>query len=161
MSRGCCRAAVDRHVDGQSPGAPFVASRGSAYHLRALRSFATSIECRQSELPGLRAQLAEWLDAVQVPRQAAFDVMLATHEAAKNAIAHADPCDSVNVRAKLEEDDVVVEVVDTNAEPWELDSGNGAELRGLTLIHALARHVETVQQPEGTTLVMLIDRSWD
>jgi len=119
----------------------------------------TSIKCRQSELPGLRARLGEWLETVAVRPQTAFDVLLATHEAAKNAIAHAEPCDSVNVRATIEEDDVVVEVVDTNAEPWELDAGNGAELRGLSLIHALARHVETVQQPEGTALVMLIDRS--
>jgi hypothetical protein len=52
----------------------------------------------------------------------------------------------------------VIEVIDTNDEPWELDSGNGAEIRGVTLIHALARHVETVQ-PEGTALVMLIDRN--
>jgi anti-sigma regulatory factor (Ser/Thr protein kinase) len=126
---------------------------------QAVRSFATSIRCHEPDLPGLRAQLSEWLELMRVPAQTKFDVLLATHEAAKNAIAHADPSDFVNVRASIEEDDVVVEVLDTNAEPWELDSGNGAEMRGLTLIHALARHVETVQQPDGTAIVMLIDRS--
>jgi two-component sensor histidine kinase len=121
-------------------------------------SFVTSIQCRHTELPALRAGLAQWLETERVAPQAAFDVMLATHEAAKNAIAHAAPSDFIKVRAALEDDDVVIEVTDTNAEPWELDSGNGAELRGLTLIHTLARHVETVQQPEGTALVMLIER---
>lgn len=123
-----------------------------------MRSFDTSIQCRQSELPVLRARLNDWLPTVDVRERTAFDVLLATHEAAKNAIAHARPSDFVNVRVSIEEDDVVIEVIDTNDEPWELDSGNGAEIRGLTLIHALARHVETVQQPEGTALVMLIDR---
>lgn len=126
---------------------------------QAVRMFATSIRCREAELPALRSQLSDWLEAMRVPAQTRFDVLLATHEAAKNAIAHAGPSDFVNVRASIEEDDVVVEVLDTNAEPWELDSGNGAEMRGLTLIHALARHVETVQQPDGTAIVMLIDRS--
>src|SRR5207237_7918966 len=67
----------------------------------AVRSFVTSIQCRQSELPALRVRLGEWLEAVRIPPQTAFDVMLATHEAAKNAIAHADPTDSVNVRATI------------------------------------------------------------
>ena len=125
----------------------------------AARSFATSIRCRESELATLRSSLSAWLAATRVTSRTRFDVLLATHEAAKNAIAHAGPSDFVNVRASIEEDDVVVEVLDTNAEPWELDAGNGAEMRGLTLIHALARHVETVQQPDGTAIVMLIDRS--
>jgi anti-sigma regulatory factor (Ser/Thr protein kinase) len=123
-----------------------------------VRSFDTSIQCRQSELPVLRARLNEWLAGAEIRERTAFDVLLATHEAAKNAIAHAGPSDFVNVRVSIEEDDVVIEVIDTSDEPWELDSGNGAEIRGVTLIHALARHVETVQQPEGTALVMLIDR---
>ena len=123
-----------------------------------MRSFDTSIQCRQNELSVLRGRLNEWLATAGVPEKTAFDVLLATHEAAKNAIAHAGPSDFVNVRASIEEDDVVIEVIDTNDEPWELDSGNGAEIRGVTLIHALARHVETVQQPEGTALGMLIDR---
>jgi hypothetical protein len=43
-----------------------------------------------------------------------------------------------------------------NGVPWELDGANSAEIRGLTLIHGLAGHVETVQKPEGTALVMLV-----
>jgi anti-sigma regulatory factor (Ser/Thr protein kinase) len=116
-----------------------------------------SIECRQSELPALREQLGNWLDEVRVPEGPAFHAKLVTHEAAKNAIAHAGPGDQVKVRATLEEDDIVIEVLDTNGEPWELDGSESAELRGVTLIHGLARHVETVHQDGGTALVMLVE----
>jgi hypothetical protein len=74
-------------------------------------------------------------------------------------MAHAGAHDFVKIRAAVEEDDIVIEVVDTNGEPWELDSSNGAEIRGLTLIHGLARHVETVEQAGGTALVMLVGRN--
>jgi len=121
--------------------------------------FVKSIECRQSELPALREQLGRWLDAARVPAECAFQAKLVTHEAAKNAMAHAGPRDFVKIRAAVEEDDIVIEVVDTNGEPWELDSSNGAEIRGLTLIHGLARHVETVEQDGGTALVMLVGRN--
>ena len=125
----------------------------------AVHPFAMSIECRQSELPALREQLGRWLDAAQVPAERAFQAKLVTHEAAKNAMAHAAAGDLVKIRAVVDEDDIVIEVLDTNGEPWELDSSNGAEIRGLTLIHGLARHVETIEQPEGTALVMLVGRN--
>ena len=115
-----------------------------------------SIECRQGELPVLREKLGRWLDSVRVPAGPAFHAKLLTHEAAKNAMAHAGPGDLVQVRAALEEDDILIEVLDTNGEPWELDGANSAEIRGLTLIHGLAGHVETVQKAEGTALVMLV-----
>jgi anti-sigma regulatory factor (Ser/Thr protein kinase) len=117
-----------------------------------------SIECRQSELPVLREQFGQWLESVRVPPKASFHAKLVTHEAAKNAIAHARPVDLVKVRAAVDEEDIVIEVLDTNGEPWELDSANDAEIRGLTLIYGLARHVETVQHPDGTALVMLVGR---
>jgi len=124
--------------------------------MSVVRPFEMSIECRHGELPVLRAGLGHWLDAVRVPAGPAFDAKLLTHEAAKNAIAHAGPGDLVKVRAAIEEEDILIEVLDANGKPWELDGANDAELRGLTLIHGLAGHVETVQKPEGTALVMLV-----
>lgn len=117
-----------------------------------------SIACSQSELPALREQLGHWLESQAIQPEPAFHTKLVIHEAAKNAIAHADPGDEVKVRVAIEEDDILIEVLDTNGVPWELDGANGAEIRGLTLIHALTRHVETVAQPDGTALVMLVGR---
>lgn len=120
--------------------------------------FVTSIECRQNELGRLREQLGAWLEAGRVPPGRAFHAKLVTHEAAKNVITRADPEALVTIRAAIEEDDIVIEVLDTNADPWELDGAEGAEIRGLSLIHGLARHVELVQHAEGTALVMLVAR---
>jgi two-component sensor histidine kinase len=121
-----------------------------------VEQFAISIPCDACELAGLRAKLGDWLDAGRVPATAAFPVKLVVHEAAKNAIAHNASEDSVLVRAWLDEDDVVVEIVDKNGAAWELDTERGAEIRGLTLIHGLARHVETVRMDGGTAVVMLL-----
>src|SRR3954468_8303244 len=124
-----------------------------------MRGFVTYIDCEQSELVLLRERLGHWLDAHSVSPELAYHVKLVAHEAARNAIEHADPCDRVEVGVELEGDDVVVHVLDTNADPWPLPppDANG-ELHGLTLIHALTRRVEAVRAGEGTALVMTLLR---
>jgi two-component sensor histidine kinase len=122
-------------------------------------SFAAEIECDRDELPGLRAELDEWLAEQDVSPQTAFQVKFVAHEAAKNAIDHADPCDHVHVMASVAKDVVVVRVADTNAEPWELHPANDDEARGLALIGALAKRVDVMPLRRGTALVAAIGRS--
>jgi len=119
-------------------------------------SFVTSFDADVSELPGLRHQLADWLESEDVDERTAFTVRLLAHEVAQNAVAHAEPGDSVEVRAALEPDCIMVEVTATGAKDWDLEPGHGAEIRGLTLIHTLASRLEVIRRPEGTTLVMLV-----
>jgi hypothetical protein len=85
-------------------------------------------------------------------------VKLVVHEAAKNAIAHSDPCEHVEVEAEVAQDEVVVQVADTNAEPWELHPENDDELRGLTLIRRLTRRMEVVALRRGTALGAAVER---
>ena len=122
--------------------------------------FAVEIECRADELAGLRTALDEWLSRQQVAGHTAFHVKLVTHEAAKNAIEHSDPCEHVAICAELAEGEIVVQVADTNVEPWELRPATDDQLRGLTLIELLARRVRVVPlQPHGTALVAAVPRA--
>jgi anti-sigma regulatory factor (Ser/Thr protein kinase) len=125
------------------------------------RGFVTYIQCEESELALLRERLAQWLDAHGVASELGFHVKLVAHEAAKNAVEHSEPCDRVEVRLDLDDDEVVVVVVDTNADPWELASSQRDEsaLHGLTLIRGLSRRVETLPADSGTALVMTLGRN--
>jgi anti-sigma regulatory factor (Ser/Thr protein kinase) len=117
-------------------------------------AFVTSFDADVSELPELRHRLADWLEAQDVEQQTAFTVRLLAHEVAQNA--HAEPGDSVEVRAAIEPDCIMLEVTAAGANDWDLEPGDGAEIRGLTLIHTLAERLEVIRRPEGTTLVMLV-----
>lgn len=108
----------------------------------------------------LRNQLGSWLDEKQLTAQLAFEVKLVAHEAAKNAIDHSEPCDQVKIYADIDHDEVVVQVVDTNARPWEPQAAiNPTELSGLDLIRALTRELSVVQKNEGTALIMVLGRN--
>jgi two-component sensor histidine kinase len=103
------------------------------------------IDCQTEQLVALRNQLGSWLDKQQLTAQLAFEVKLVVHEAAKNAIDHSQPCDRVKVYANVDHDEIVVQVVDTNAQPWEPQvASDQSELRGLDLIRALTRQLSVV-----------------
>jgi anti-sigma regulatory factor (Ser/Thr protein kinase) len=118
--------------------------------------FTAEIQCDEAELAELRRQLEQWLETQGLPTQPAFHVKLVAHEAAKNAIKHSEPCDRVKVRAEARDDEVVLEVIDTNAEPWELEAVTADDRRGLWLIEVLARRMETFPTHEGTALVIAL-----
>ena len=70
------------------------------------------------------------------------------------AIQHAAPCEWVEVRAGIDEENLTVAVRDTGV--WKhatLD--NDERGRGLTMITALIPRVEIITQPDGTIVRMI------
>jgi anti-sigma regulatory factor (Ser/Thr protein kinase) len=67
-------------------------------------AFVARLPCEVSRLAALRRDLNGWLAETDLPDRVRSSVVLATHEAAANAIEHATPCESVEVRAAIDEE---------------------------------------------------------
>jgi serine/threonine-protein kinase RsbW len=91
-------------------------------------------------LEPLRRRVGSWLDAAGVADDARDAVVLATHEAAANAMEHAQGAGRVTVRGKVEEDVIVVVV--TNAGDWREPEHRDGRGRGLALIRAVMSDVD-------------------
>jgi serine/threonine-protein kinase RsbW len=105
-------------------------------------------------LAGLRRSLATWLERAGVPDPRRADVVLATHEAAANAIEHAGSAGPVDVRARLAHGALTVEVSDQGR--WKAGGPADEERgRGLMLIAGLVSNVEIDTDAGGTTLRLL------
>ena len=76
-------------------------------------AFVARVPCEVSRLAALRRDLNGWLAETDLPDRIRSSVVLATHEAAANAIEHATPCESVEVRAEIDEENLTVAVRDT------------------------------------------------
>lgn len=127
----------------------------SAWNRAYVRSFTKAVQHTDSALMALRLQLGQWLDDEGVAGQAAFNVKLVAHEAARNALAHGPATEDVVVTAELVGAEVVVEVVDTSPDPWALEVPASEDgLTGLQLINSLAQRVEAVPLRQGAALVM-------
>ncbi len=112
-----------------------------------------TLPCEPTRLGGLRHDLAEWLDQIELVDKLRSAVILAAHEAAANAIEHAEPCESVEVRAAIDKDTITVAVTDTGT--WKHASFDNDERgRGLMMISVLMPHVEITSEPHGTTIRM-------
>ena len=89
----------------------------------------------------MRRLLTSWLeltDATEVVRDA---VLLATHEAAANAIAHGESQSPVSISASQDEaGDFTVEVI--NYGPWKAPAA-GHHGRGLAMMNELMAEVRT------------------
>ncbi len=110
-----------------------------------------TIPCEAGELAEVRARLRKWLAASDVPEELQDAIVLATHEAATNAIEHAKPCTSLHVRASIEARVLTVDVTDTGQ--WTdaaFDDDEGG--RGLILIRELINEVQIRPSPSGTTI---------
>jgi anti-sigma regulatory factor (Ser/Thr protein kinase) len=115
--------------------------------------FVATLPCELMRLRELRRNLAEWLDQTDLSDEVRSSVVLATHEAAANAIEHAEPCRSVEVHAAIERDSLTVAVMDTGI--WKHASFDNDERgRGLMMISVLMPHVEITSEPHGTTVRM-------
>ena len=109
--------------------------------------------CEVARLRELRHDLAAWLDQTDLSDELRSSVVLAAHEAAANAIEHAVPCESVEVRAAIDHDNLTVAVTDTGA--WTRASFENDERgRGLMMISVLMPNVEITSEPHGTTIRM-------
>lgn len=118
-----------------------------------MEAFEAALPCELTRLAELRRDLGAWLDQIDLSEELRSSVILATHEAAANAIEHAVPCESVEVRAAIERDRLTVTVTDTGA--WKHASFDDDERgRGLMMISVLMPQVEITSEPHGTTIRM-------
>ncbi len=116
-------------------------------------AFVAKLPCELWRLAALRRDLDGWLAKRHLSDRIRSSVVLATHEAAANAIQHAAPCEWVEVRAGIDEENLTVAVRDTGV--WKhatLD--NDERGRGLIMITALVPRVEIITQPDGTIVRM-------
>ena len=117
-------------------------------------AFVARLPCEVSRLAALRRDLGGWLAETDLSDRIKSSVVLATHEAAANAIEHATPCESVEVSAAIDEGNLTVAVRGTGV--WKHASLDNPERgRGLIMISALVPRVEIVTEPGGTTVRMI------
>ena len=104
-----------------------------------MTAFAATLVHGPTELRGLRHLLAAWLEQMNATADVQRAVMLATHEATANAMAHGEPEGPVTVSATQDDDgSFTVEV--TNHGGWkEPDPGHNG--RGLMMMHHLMTDV--------------------
>ena len=120
--------------------------------------FEASLPLDLSHLSSLRRQLSEWLGGVQVSDDVADEVLLATHEAAANAIEHAEPATLVTIKAVRPDDKLMVIV--TNSGAWSQPrSVNEMRGRGLILMRTVMSKVEIRVHSGRTTVRMRKDLS--
>ncbi|CAN5496720.1 hypothetical protein BH10ACT11_BH10ACT11_20770 [soil metagenome] len=110
-----------------------------------------SIPAEPRSLAGVRRELARWLQSQGATDALSFELLVATGEAAANAIAHAYPPGEAHfaVRAKRDGDAVVVEVGDYGQ--WR-PPRHGSVGRGLVLMEELTDGVDIERGALGTTV---------
>jgi len=112
--------------------------------------FLQSIAPDFARLAPLRRELASWLESAGVADPPRADLVLATHEAAANAIEHGNPDQPFEVTGTIVDQVLTVEISDTGL--WEgRKPGNDERGRGLTLIEGLVTRMEIVTGRKGTT----------
>ena len=106
-------------------------------------------------LGGLRRSLTAWLEKTGVADPPRDDVVLATHEAAANAIEHAGSASPIDVRARLVGRTLTIEITDSgrwkDANPADEERG-----RGLILIAGLVSEMKLQAGTSGTTLRLVV-----
>ena len=104
-----------------------------------MTAFAATLLHGPTELRGMRRSLVSWLELTDTSAEVRRSVMLATHEAAANALEHGEPESPVTVSASQNEDGgFTVEV--TNHGGWK-EPEPGHEGRGLMMMNALMSEV--------------------
>jgi anti-sigma regulatory factor (Ser/Thr protein kinase) len=116
-----------------------------------MNPFHTSISPDLTLLRPLRSSLVAWLESSGVDDPPRADVVLATHEAAANAIEHSGSTAPIEIRARIGDGEVTVEIADGGR--W-LVSPPGTEERGrgLGMMTALVSRVEIAKETFGTTV---------
>jgi anti-sigma regulatory factor (Ser/Thr protein kinase) len=106
----------------------------------------------------MRRELVAWLSQVQVGAGITDEIILATHEAAANAIEHARMGTEVTIRGVRDESNVVIVVANHGRwkEPRSLDEMRG---RGLTVMKQLMSDLEIQVRSKRTVVRMRRDLS--
>ena len=123
-----------------------------------MEPFETTLSLDLFLLRGLRRELASWLTRMQVAGDVRDEIILATHEAAANAIEHARSGSEVTVRAVRDADKVIVVVTNSGGwkEPRSVDDRRG---RGLALMKQLMSDLEFQDKSQRTVVRMRKDLS--
>ena len=114
-------------------------------------AFESSLPPDLSVLAALRHGLSAWLEHAGVPEQLRLDIVLATHEAAANAIEHAQaPYGPGYVNVNVTDSFVTVEVRDSGS--WKVARAEDERGRGLDLMQTLVGDLQIGKNPRGTTV---------
>ena len=105
-----------------------------------MEPFITTVSGDKTLLRDLRHSLTFWLELAGAPAEAQTSIVLATHEAAANAIEHGDTGGSVLVTAEPEGEGGFVVVV-RNDGGWKQESVRDGRGRGLAMMHELMSDV--------------------
>lgn len=117
-------------------------------------TFSLELPTDPAQLAVLRNELRPWLRSQGLDEGAAHDVLVATGEAASNAIEHPrDPRNAVfRVEGRLDEGELVIRVSDSGS--WREPLLPSARGRGLTFMRQLVSDVEVVESDGGTAVVL-------
>ena len=119
-------------------------------------TFNATFACELDQLAVLRRQLGAWLEEAGIPAEVQPGIVLATHEAASNAIQHARPSGVVTIEAAIDERNLTIEIADGGA--WDgraNNDGDDEHSRGLGVIYRLIDIVDIRTGPRGTTIRLL------
>jgi anti-sigma regulatory factor (Ser/Thr protein kinase) len=123
-----------------------------------MQTLALSFPCEPEELSRVRHQLHDWLEAVNVPAEQRPGIVIGTHEAAANAVRHAQPCETFQLRAEIQPTALTIEIVDQghwagySTDHLRTHDAFEEHGRGLDLIQQLFGHVEIRTSQQGTTI---------
>ncbi len=112
-----------------------------------------------TELAGMRHALRAWLDVAGVVGAVADAVVLATGEAATNAVEHAhDPTPAASITVTAAIDAGRVEILVRDHGHWRPpDADPGDRGRGLDIMRFVMDEVEIVRGAEGTTARLVLE----
>jgi anti-sigma regulatory factor (Ser/Thr protein kinase) len=117
-----------------------------------LQVLVRSFPCEMQVLPVLRRTLERWLANNAVDSESRAAAVMATHEAAANAIEHGK-CDKIELEGLLESDVIYIEVRADGS--WQTPSNDNDERgRGLLLIEALMESVTIAKHSNCTSVQM-------
>jgi anti-sigma regulatory factor (Ser/Thr protein kinase) len=103
-----------------------------------MATFAATLVRGPIDLRGLRHSLTEWLGLADATDEVRDAVLLATHEAAANAMSHGEPDGPVSVSASQGEDGTFTVEVGNNGAWSEPEASHG---KGLTMMNELMAEV--------------------
>lgn len=149
MARGR-KIRVRRHAS-RSASQPRGFAPGRRVNPDQVQPFETSLPPDLNRLRGLRHELAAWLDSSGVSTDHRDAVVLATHEAAANAIVHATG--RVSVRGAIDDDKLIL-IVSNTGEWKERRSDDPGQAIGLALMRALMSNLDVQVKPRHTTIRM-------
>jgi anti-sigma regulatory factor (Ser/Thr protein kinase) len=143
----------DRRGGSKRPARSFTATRH--VHTKDIEPFQASFAQDFSLLSNLRRQFSAWLADVQVSDEIGYEILLATHEAAANAIEYARPATEVTVRGVRDDRKLIVVV--TNSGAWKDPRSVDERGQGLILMDKLMSKVDVHVDLERTVVRMRKD----